>query len=151
MVYDSIANKDRYKDIPQLYQGLCYLAGITRENFPRERVVLDGKRRFVVPKTYSTKDVNEAKFEVHRTQADIHYMVEGEEGVQTADHTAMTLKGEFSTERDWGEYVGEPDGCYWLRPGYFLATFPYEAHKTGIARGESRPILKAVYKYVVEE
>jgi len=148
MIYDSIKNKERYKGIPKLYEGLCYLEQITKENFPAQRVVLDGKLKFVVPKTYSTKTEEEAKFEVHRTQADIHYMVEGVEGVQTGDSSEMELKGEFSEERDWGEYVGTPSGTYWLTPGHFIATFPNEAHKTGILKDGSKPILKAVYKFI---
>ena len=147
MIFDSIKNKDRYKDIPKLYEGLCYLAKITKENFPYERIALDGKLKFVVPKTYSTKTEDEAKFEIHHTQADIHYMVEGVEGVQTGDPSEMETVAYFP-ERDWGECKGTPDGTYWLRAGYFVATLPNEAHKTGILCGESKPILKAVYKYV---
>lgn len=151
MIYDSIKNIDRYRNIPQLYEGLLYLRTITKENFPKQRVVLDGKKKFAVPKLYRTKSPEEAHFEVHRTQADIHYMVEGVEGVQTADSAEMELQGTFSEERDWGEYTGVPDGTYWIRPGYFAATFPGEAHKTGLCAGRPQNIRKLVYKYVVSD
>lgn len=150
MIYDHISNKDRYKGMPQLYEGLCWLAEITEENFHYERVTLDGKLKFVVPKTYETKPEDEAKFENHRTQADIHYMVKGCEGIKVEDISKMELVGEFSEERDWGEYKGDVDGITWIKDGYFVAVLPGEAHKTGIMFGESKPILKSVFKYVVK-
>ena len=149
MIYDHIDNRDRYKGMPKLYEGLCWLANVTEENFPKERVVLDGKMKFVVPKTYTTKTEEEAAFENHRTQADIHYMVRGVEGIRVEDVSRMQLVGEFSEERDWGKYEGEVEGITWIRDGYFVAVLPGEAHKTGILKDEAKPILKAVYKYVV--
>lgn len=148
MIYDHIKNRERYKGIPKLYEGLCTLAKINEENFPKERVVIDGKMKFIVPKTYTTKTEEEAKFEIHHTQCDVHYMVHGVEGIKVEDMDKMERKGDFSTERDWGEYVGDVDGIVWISDGYFVATFPDEAHKTGIMKEEPAPILKAVYKYV---
>lgn len=151
MIYDSILNKDRYKDMPKLYEALCYLENITEENFPQSRVVLNGKLKFVVPKNYETEPEEDAPLEVHAIRADIHYMVKGVEGVQTADARTLKVKVPFSEEKDCGEYEGEVDGTYWLKPGYFALVLPGEAHRTGIMNGKPEPILKAVYKYQVED
>jgi len=151
MIYDSIKNKDRYKFDPKLYEALCYLERVTEENFPESKVVLDGILKFVVPKVYDTEPVEDAPFEAHAIRADIHYMVVGTEGIQTADTESMKLKGEFSVPNDCGEYEGEPDGTYWIQPGYFAVAFPGEIHKTGIMKGTPEPIKKAVYKYQVND
>lgn len=152
MIYDSIKNKDRYKDMPKLYEALCYLEGITEENFPEKRIVIDGIKKFVVPKNYETEPEEVAPYEVHHIRADIHYMIKGVEGVQTADESELTpIKGGYILEKDCGEFEGPIDGTYWIKPGYFALVLPGEAHRTGIMNGKPEPILKAVYKYQVED
>lgn len=151
MIYDSIKNKERYREMPKLYEALCYLEGITEENFPEKKVVLDGIRKFVVPKKYETEPEEAAPFEAHAIRADIHYMIKGTEGVQTADLREVTPLHEFSVPNDCGEYEGPVDGTYWIKPGYFALVLPGEVHRTGIMKDEPEPILKAVFKYQVED
>lgn len=151
MIYDSIKNKERYKNMPKLYEALCYLEGITEENFPDKKIVLDGIRKFVVPKVYETESEETAPYESHAIRADIHYMIRGVEGVQTADLMEVTPLREFSVDHDCGEYEGPVDGTYWIKPGYFAVVLPGEVHRTGIMNGKPEPILKAVYKYQVED
>lgn len=151
MIYDSIKNKDRYKYDPKLYEGLCHLASLTPETFPEKKLVIDGIKKFIVPKVYDTEPEEVAPFEAHAIRADIHYMLEGTEGVQTADESACKVIGEFSVPNDCGIYEGEVDGTYWIHPGYFCLVFPHEVHRTGIMQGSPKPIKKAVYKYQVED
>lgn len=151
MIFDSILNKERYREIPWLYEALCSLEQITAETLPHERLTLDGTRKFIVPKRYETEPEEQAAFEAHRLRADIHYMLRGIEGVQTADLRAVTELAPFSEEKDCGEYAGPVDGTYWLRPGYFALVLPGEVHRTGIMNGQPEPIVKAVYKYQVDD
>lgn len=150
MIFDSIKNKDKYKDMPKVYEALCYLDTITEENFPQKRIDLKpDNQAFVVPKVYDTEHEETAPFECHRLRADIHYMVVGTEGVQTADvnDSRIIPNGEFRVPNDCGDFSGEPDGTYWIRPGYFALCFPGEVHRTGIMKGKPETIKKAVYKF----
>lgn len=152
MIYDSIKNKERYKDMPKLYEALCYLETLTPENFTENRITLDGIKKFVVRKDYDTESTETAPYEVHHIRADIHYMLVGTEGVQTGDEAELTpIKGGYVLEKDCGEVEGHVDGTYWIKPGYFALVLPYEAHKTGIMVDKPERILKAVYKYQVED
>ena len=143
MIYDSLQNKERYRHIPKLYEALCYLEQFSEENFPPERRVLGGVVKFL---TLRTKPEAEAVFENHRLLGDIHYVIKGVEGIQTADLSHMVPTGEFSEEKDYGEYIGKPDGTYWIRPGYFAVVAPNEVHKTGIMESEPGEVKKIVYK-----
>lgn len=149
MIFDNIKNKDRYKDMPKIYKALCYLETLTEENFPEKRIDFEPDNQyFVVPKVYETEPEETAPFECHRLRADIHCMVVGTEGAQTADvnDERITPNGEFRVSGDCGDFFGEPDGTYWIRPGYFLIAFPGEVHRTGIMNGKPESIKKAVIK-----
>ncbi|MCD8078384.1 MAG: YhcH/YjgK/YiaL family protein [Lachnospiraceae bacterium] len=149
MIFDTIKNKDKYKDMPKVYEALCYLENVTVENMPEKRLDLKpDNQAFLVPKVYDTEPEETAPFEAHRLRADIHYMLEGTEGVQTADvnDPRITPNGEFRVNNDCGDFFGEPDGTYWLRPGLFALSFPGEVHRTGIMKDKPEPIKKVVYK-----
>jgi len=149
MIFDSIRNKDLYKGMPKVYEALCRLEKITAETLPAKREDYEPDNQFfLVPKVYDTEPEEVAPFEAHRLRADIHYMLEGVEGVQTADvnDPRIVPDGEFRVNNDCGEFIGQPDGTYWLRPGYFALCFPGEVHRTGIMDGEPKPIKKAVFK-----
>lgn len=144
MIFDHIKNKERYKYDQKLYDALCYIDAHKDDEFPAERKVLAGIAKYL---TLKTKPEQDAAFEVHHLQGDVQYMVSGTEGVQTMDFDCGTPTGEFSEEKDYGEFTGEPDGTYWLKPGYFMAVMPYEIHKTGIMYKEPGTVRKIVYKF----
>ncbi len=149
MIFDSIKNKEKYKEMKRVYEALCYLETLTEENFPEKRIDFEPNNQFfVVPKVYDTEPEEVAPFEAHRLRADIHYMVVGTEGVQTADvnDERITPNGEFRVSSDCGDFFGQPDGTYWIRPGYFAISFPGEVHRTGIMKDKPEPIKKAVFK-----
>jgi YhcH/YjgK/YiaL family protein len=149
MIFDTIRNKHLYRDMPRVYQALEYLEALTITTLPGKRVDFEPDNKFfIVPKIYVTEPENVAPLEAHRLRIDIHYMLEGVEGIQTVavSDERIIPDGEFRVSDDCGEFSGETDGTYWLRPGYFALCFPGEAHRTGIMRDEPRPIKKAVFK-----
>lgn len=144
MIYDHINNRDRYKYDQKLYQALCYIADHSGEPFPAERKVLGGVVKYLY---IQTKPEDQAVFEVHHLLADVHYVVSGVEGFQTADLSAAVPSGPFSEEQDYGEFTAEPDGTYWIKPGYFAVAMPEEVHKTGIMLESPATVQKIVYKF----
>jgi len=153
MIFDSIKNKELYKGMPRIYKALEYLETLAPETLPEKRTDFEPDNMFfVVPKRYDTEPESVAPFEAHKLRLDIHYMLEGCEGVQTADinDPRISPDGEFRDKNDCGEFIGEVDGTYWLRPGYFALSFPGEIHRTGIMKSKPEPIKKAVFKIGVE-
>lgn len=144
MIFDHIKNRDRYQYDQKLYGALCYIAGHANDPFPEERRILGGVVKYL---NLKTKPEEEAAFEVHKILGDVQYMISGVEGIQTMDISCGTPSTEFSEEKDYGEFTGEPDGTYWLKPGYFVAVMPNEIHKTGIMKGVPMNVKKIVYKF----
>lgn len=150
MIIDSIKNIEKYKGDAKLYRALEYLASITEDNFPTEKVFLDEKKLFFIPVKYQTKPEDQCPFEAHEIRADIHYIMKGREGVQIADVTKMKGIGVFGAdEPDYGEFEGEADGQIYINEGYFIAIYPGEAHKVSIMDGSPKPVVKVLAKMEV--
>ena len=152
MIIDRIENIDRYKGDPKLYRALKWMADVTLDNFPTEKVWVDGdefltSKLFFIPIKYQTKPIENCPIEAHEVRADIHYIMEGREGIEIADVRSMTCKGEFgANEFDYGEFEGETDGRLYLNPGWFAAIYPGEAHRVSIMEDEQKPVTKILAK-----
>jgi len=147
MIIDSIKNIKRYKGDAKLYRALEYLFSITDENFPSEKVFLEGNKLFFIPVNYETKAEADCPIEAHEIRADIHYIMKGREGVQISRVETMKPLGEFGAdEPDYGEFEGEMDGTMYISEGYFAAIYPGEAHRVRVMDGQPKPVRKIVVK-----
>jgi biofilm protein TabA len=153
MIFDSIKNKEFYKGMPRIYEALEFLETLTPDTLPEKRVDFEQDEYYVLPKRYDTVPEQDIPFEVHHARLDIHYMLEGCEGVQSVDETDPSVKplAEFREDKDIGRFNAEPDGTYWLRPGYFALSLPGEVHKTGFFKDQPIAIKKAIVKITVRE
>lgn len=150
MIIDSIKNIERYKGDPKLYRALKWMANINADNFPSEKVFVDEKKLFFIPVKYQTKPVEKCPIEGHEIRADIHYIMEGREGIEIADITKMKNDGEFgANEPDYGEFLGEMDGRLYINAGWFAAIYPGEAHRVSIMEDEPKPVTKLLAKMEV--
>ena len=92
MIFDSIQNKENYKEDRKIYQALCYLAEIKRweEAFP-DTVIQKG---VIVanPVSFVSKEEKECMYEAHQKYIDVHYIIEGVERIATADVSSLQIK-----------------------------------------------------------
>ena len=81
MIFDSIKNSALYEKIsPNLKLALDYMQeNDLNQMEPGRYPVADGKVLVIIKKGYSTKDAAQAKWESHRRDIDIQYLLEGEE------------------------------------------------------------------------
>ena len=153
MIFDSIKNADIYKSIsPNLAAALDYM----RENDlgamePGRYPVADGKVLVIIKKGYSTKDPSEAKWESHRRDIDIQYLLSGEENIGYGRASAMEPRTEYDEQSDKILYHPGSNGFLMnLKPGDFAILFPDDAHATCLDP-ESRTVCsKAVIKVRIE-
>ena len=117
MIFDSIRNRENYKENGKIYQALCYLAEIKRweEVFP-DTVIQEGAI-VANPVTFVSKEEKECMYEAHEKYIDVHYIMEGVERIATADVSSLQIKTPFSEQRDIGFYQGDESGRYLLKPG----------------------------------
>lgn len=150
MIFDSIANKDNYRDFPMLYQALCFLADLAENELPQPNTVLIEKKLFCNPVSLVSKPESECIYEAHRNYIDLHYIVRGVERIATSDISALTTEVPYSEEKDIGFLTGEADGYYDLKPGQFMVCFPNDAHKVAIMKDQPAPIDKVVFKIAAD-
>ena len=83
-------------------------------------------------------------WEAHRKYLDIHLVLEGEEILYINDINNMKSTKEY--EDDYELFDGEKQQEIILRPGYFLALYPNEVHKTAIELSNPASLKKLVFK-----
>jgi len=99
-----------------------------------------------IPLEYQTKDFDLTKFENHRKNIDIHFVVEGSEliGINRVDNLKPTMK--YDEDNDYQLFEGEVKETIILNSGDFLLLFPGEVHVTGGGVIGSTTVKKIVYK-----
>lgn len=146
MIFDTLKNKDNYRHNPLLFQALEYLSTLEPGTLPSETQVLTEGVLFCNPVSFTSKPESECKYEAHQNYIDLHYIVEGAEGIATADCASLTVTEAYDGEKDILFLSGEEDGRYYLKPGQFMVCFPNDAHKVGMMADAPAPIRKIVFK-----
>lgn len=151
MIFDSIQNKRYYHSEPLIYKALEFLESITSANIPEMTVNLGKEILFANPIILISKPEEEGLYEAHNKYVDIHYIIEGEEGIATANRKTLNTVVPYNEQTDIGFYEGKKDGQYYLKPGQFMVCFPNDAHKVAIMKDSPSSIKKMVVKIRVKE
>lgn len=151
MIFDSIFNKENYKDHFLLYSALNYLSQLEPCTLPETTCVLIPERLFCNPVTLVSRSEEECRYEAHQRYIDLHYIVEGVEGIATADRSALSVSIPYDITKDIEFLDGIEDGRYYLKAGQFMVCFPNDAHKVAIMKDAPENIKKIVFKLKVEE
>jgi biofilm protein TabA len=131
MIYDRIENRGLYKDLPGIREALEYLAGLGLEIAPKEKTFLDGDKLIANPLAYTTKSAYECVFEAHRINADVHFILDGEERIAISSTENATETKPYNADTDTVYYEGSADSDNIMKPGYFMVCFPQDIHRTG--------------------
>ena len=150
MIFDSLKNKDNYRDFPLLYEALCYLSTLKEGELPPANTVLKEGILFCNPVSLTTKPEEQCIYEAHRRYIDLHYTVSGTERIATADTYSLTVSTPYDQQKDIGFLTGEADGCYDVKPGQFLVCFPNDAHKVAMMTEAPAAVSKVVFKIAVK-
>lgn len=150
MIFDSLENMGNYRSFPQIYRALEELSKLGG-TFPESAIVYEEEVLFANPVTLTSKPESECIFEAHRRYLDLHYIVEGTEGIATADVKTLQVQTPYDESGDIGFYRGDSDGIYYLKPGQFMICWPSDAHKVAIMAGTPAPIRKIVFKIAASQ
>lgn len=151
MIFDSLKNKDNYKEFTLLYKALDYLSSLGPHELPDSTVVLIKDTLFLNPVSLVSRPETECAYEAHKKYIDLHYILEGVEGIATAHPSALTETAAYDEDKDIMFFQGPEDGRYYLKPGQFMVCFPEDAHKVAMMKDEPGPIKKIVFKILVPE
>lgn len=147
MIADLLSNSDRYVRLhPGLAAGFQFLRALP-VNAVEGRHEIDGERVFALVQAYQTGPAAGRKFEFHRKYADIQFLIAGEEVIEFAPITGLTVDRPYDVAKDYG-LTADPAvrSALLLQPGQFGIFFPEDAHKPGCCSREAVAVRKVVVK-----
>lgn len=153
MIFDSVKNSVLYEKIsPNLKAALDYIREHDLNQMePGRYPAVDGKVQIIIKKGYSTKDAAQAKWESHRRDIDIQYLLEGEETIGWAPADALEPITAYDADSDKILYRNDGKGfSTHLKAGDFLVLFPNDAHATCLHPDRPCMCSKAVIKVAIE-
>ena len=150
MVYEAITNLDKHDLRNEKFKAaLAFLqrrdlADLPLGNFELVPGVI------VQMQSYSTEPAEQIDFETHDFHFDIHYIIEGLEGIGMVDRRGLTPKGAYDPAKDMAYWEEPKDSSMLiLHPGEYTILAPEDAHKPHIAIGEPCRMRKIVIKVEV--
>lgn len=154
MIFDKLENAGLYKNInPGVNKILSFVKDLTPENYPTERICIDGEKLFMNFPVYRTQSRKEAVAEAHRRYIDVMYMVEGSETVYVKNVKSLknvTKEYDPDIEALLAD-VDEDASEICLDTGSFLILFPDDAHAPGLdtAKQKGATVKKVVGKVLL--
>ena len=147
MIIVNIKDAKRYEPLCKEFKEAFEFLKTLNKDTPVGKFECDGFRGSVA--TFVTADTTKSgtkkPLEAHREYLDIHYCIEGSEGIGYADVQRLTPTTEYDKENDYFLLSGEYQKVI-LRPGDFCIVFPEDAHIPMMAGADGDKVLKAVAK-----
>ncbi len=105
---------------------------------------------FSLEEAYWTKPDSEVRWEAHRGYIDLQVVVVGNELMEVADLSDLTLEEDLSPPRDLQYYSAfSPASVLRIGEGEAAVYFPADGHRPGLAAGVSALVRKVVVKIPV--
>ena len=152
MISDTLANAHLYHAVhPRLAAAFDYLRSFDAATADGKQPV-DEDRVYAQVQSYATKPAAEKKWESHRRYADIQYIVAGRERITYAHVSRLDGATPYNDAKDVINYAGASGetSTLCLEGGQFAIFFPDDAHRPGVAAGESGDVRKVVVKVLLE-
>ena len=152
MVHDTLAYSSQYEALsPRFAAAFAYLRQVDGTQ-PLGRFDIDGDNCFALVQTYTTKAVENAKFEAHRRYIDIQYVHSGKEAIFWAPLTDMkeeTMAYNPEKEAALFKLTDAPSALH-MKPGHFAILWPQDAHAPCVQWGGPDQVFKVVIKVAVD-
>ena len=111
---------------------------------------LDGPDCVVHITDYITKNEEDAQFEAHRKNADIQYVVTGEEYIGITHLDSTTVVEPYTEDGDITFLETEKYNQRLATPEKFFVFFPTDAHRPSVKTGENEEVRKIVVKVKID-
>ena len=149
MITDTLENFKLYTRISdRIATALIYLLTTDLEALKPGKYIVEEDEIFAQVSEYSTKLVDEVKWEAHSKFTDIQVIIKGEEKMGFAPLEKMKITEAYDPDKDIEFLTGTGDYLT-ARPGSFTIFFPHDAHQPGVAIHESCSVKKVVVKVKV--
>ncbi|TVZ57533.1 YhcH/YjgK/YiaL family protein [Flavobacteriaceae bacterium MAR_2010_105] len=112
------------------------------------RYDIEGKCIYALVFEYETNSINEGYLEAHKKYIDVHYIVEGGEGVGFAALDKQEAIEAYNVDDDYTLFKGDYS-LISLKKGMMAIFFPDDLHKPGIKTEKFSRVKKVVVKVKV--
>jgi YhcH/YjgK/YiaL family protein len=145
MITDKIENVNLYSEIPEYAKE--FITKLSKD-IKLGKYYLE-QNDFANIETYSTKNYEDAKFEIHKKYIDIQLLISGKEQIYIKHKNDISEEPEYNEEKDIAFYA-EPlnnSDFVTLNGTNFVMIFPHEAHAPQVAIDNiSNKVKKVVLK-----
>lgn len=151
MIVDTLSNHRRYDALQRgIELGFEYLKAFDPAT-PDGRYAIEGELVYALVQSYDTGPATERRFETHRRNIDIQYIVEGRERILHTPVGTLEVDAAYDEERD-ATFYHDPaaSSSVLLTAGDFAIFHPEDAHKGGCMAGGREAVRKVVVKVDVE-
>ena len=143
MIFDNIANADRYAPLHRLFpRAFEFVRQTDLLALAPGRYPIVGDDLFVIVESVAGRSRDEAKLECHRKYIDIQFVLEGvdEMGWKSLADCREPLD-DYSAERDIQFFRDAPASWIATPPMAFCIFFPEDAHAPLVATGNIRKVI----------
>jgi YhcH/YjgK/YiaL family protein len=149
MIVDQLENANTYVHISnRLAVALRYLQTNDMSTFAAGTYEIKDREIYAIVSEYTSKNIENAKWESHKKYADIQYVLNGIEKMGHAALKNMEVIENYNPDKDITILKGTGDYVT-VHSGTFAIFFPQDAHQPGVAVDGNIPIKKVVVKVLM--
>ncbi len=147
MITDSLDHLKRYA-VPKADAILKFIAEHDCINLPDGEMEIEGRELFVRIMSYVPKPAIENRFEIHRIYADVQYVVNGTEIMQTARMKDLTPLTDYDSKGDYHFFkTSAATTDLIVQAGEFAVFYPNQPHRPScLFEGYKGQVKKLVFK-----
>jgi len=138
-------NKERWD------KTFTFLKSNDLKNLEVKRYEIDGANLYVNVSEYVTKDIDSAKYEVHKNYIDLQYVISGAELIGIAPLSEKKdILMPYNQDKDVELMTVNKGTDIKANPGKFFILFPSDLHRPGVKDGENSQVKKLVGKIKID-
>ncbi len=153
---DESINKELFSKVysknPQRWEkAFRFLSETELSKLELKRYDLEGDSLFVMVSEYTTKNIEDAKFEAHKKYIDIQYVSAGNELIGIAPITAKDyILQEYDAVKDLDFFTVKEKTMLTATPENFFIFFPEDAHMPQVKNHVNELVRKIVVKVKID-
>lgn len=148
MIIDRIENARLYEPLHKRFKKVfAVLADPATARKPDGRYPVEGDDLYYMVQHYTTKPIDQGRFESHRKYIDVQAVIEGQEILGWSPIKDLEIVEPYDEARDIMFYrAGTIPAQTRLEPGLFCLLYPQDAHLPGCQVACPSPVHKVVFK-----
>jgi YhcH/YjgK/YiaL family protein len=142
MIVDKLENVVLYPQIPDYAKN--FILNLSKDISLGKKILENDD--FANVETYSTKNFEDAKFEIHKKYIDIQLLISGNERIYIKHKNDIPEMPEYNAEKDIAFYSASLNNSDFvtLDGSNFVMIFPWEAHAPQVSLNNSQSEVKKV-------